>query len=306
MRATLVLAVCALVCALLPASVNADLDECRTRVTSLPQAAAAVAAAAPGAVICLADGSYGAVTLDADKKAPGVTLRAEHPGRATIAGASVDGSHLTIARFRIVGTYDVAPGSRGMTAAHNFFDLDAYTGDGVMACGSTETTCDDVSIVANRFVGRAEEDTIRANRYHDGPDADAYGLLIEGNEFVGTQETGDHNAVFKSVWVGDGLAIRRNRFRGGGVTAPVARFSAPQAPRAGQPVTLDAAATTCDDAPCTYAWSDEPPAGGAWPLGTGATLRYTFTGAGTKHVTLRVTDANGDVGRIERDVVVAR
>jgi hypothetical protein len=183
---------------------------CTTTVKAVAAAVDAVGAAEPGDVVCLADGAYGPVALDATKALPGVTLRAEHPGAATIAGAKLSGSHLTLAQFRMTGTFDVAPGSTGMTAAHNFFDLNAYTGYGVLACGSTTTTCNDVSIVGNRFAGRSEEDAIRANRYHDGPDADRYGLLIEGNEFTGNQETGDHNDVFQSVWVGDGLYFRRN------------------------------------------------------------------------------------------------
>jgi hypothetical protein len=193
-----------------PPTTRRAASPCTTTVDSVDAAVEAVHGAAPGAAVCLADGAYGPVSLDAIKARPGVTLRAQHPGAATIAGARLSGSNLTLARFRMTGTFEVAPGSAGMTAEHNFFDLDAYTGYGVMACASTTTTCDDVSIVGNRFAGRAEEDAIRANRYHDGPDADRYGLLIEGNEFTGNQETGEHNDVFQSVWVGDGLYFRRN------------------------------------------------------------------------------------------------
>ena len=44
-------------------------------------------------------------------------------------------------------------------------------------------------------------------------------------------------------------------------------------------------------APCSYVWADQPPSGGSWPLGSGQTLDFTFTGVGTKYVTLTVTDA---------------
>jgi hypothetical protein len=186
------------------------LPACDVIVSSLGGVGSAVAVAAPGAVVCLADGSYGRLSLTATKAAPGVTVRAQHPGQATLAGATLDGAHLTVARFRLIGSFDARPGSTGMTADHNLFDLNAYTGYGVMACASTTTTCNDVTIRGNRFVGRSEEDAIRANRYHDGPDADPHGLLVEGNEFTGNQETGGHNDVFQSVWVGDGLTFRRN------------------------------------------------------------------------------------------------
>jgi Bacterial TSP3 repeat len=184
---------------------------CNTVVPSVAAAQSAVAAAAPGTVVCLANGSYGHVNLSASK-AGEVMLQAQTPGGATIAGVTMSGSHLSVSRFRITGTIDVRPSSTGMTADHNFVDLNAFSGYGVMACASDGDgpTCNDVSILNNRFIGRSEEDAIRANRYHDGGDADSHGLLIEGNEFAGNQETGGHNDVFQSVWVGDGLTFRRN------------------------------------------------------------------------------------------------
>jgi hypothetical protein len=184
---------------------------CNTVVASAAAAQSAVAAAAPGTVVCLANGTYGRITLNASKSSE-VMLQAQNPGGATIAGATLSGSNLSISRFRMTGSFEPRPSSSGMTADHNLFDLNAYSGYGVMACAADgdDPTCNDVSILNNRFVGRAEEDAIRANRYHDGPDANPYGLLVEGNEFTGNQETGGHNDVFQSVWVGDGLAFRRN------------------------------------------------------------------------------------------------
>src|SRR4051812_24876687 len=59
---------------------------CTTTIASVSAAQSSVASAAPGAVVCLADGSYGKVSLDATKAKPGVTLRAAHAGAATIGG----------------------------------------------------------------------------------------------------------------------------------------------------------------------------------------------------------------------------
>jgi hypothetical protein len=50
-----------------------------TTVSSTSAAASAVNAGAPGATVCVADGTYGKLTLNASKAAPGVTIRAEHP-----------------------------------------------------------------------------------------------------------------------------------------------------------------------------------------------------------------------------------
>jgi hypothetical protein len=182
---------------------------CNTVVSSLSAAESAVAGAAPGSVVCLANGSYGRFEINASKSSE-VMLQAQHVGGATLDGATLGGSNLTVARFRMTGAFEPRPGSSGMKALHNYFDLNAYRGYGVMACASDDTMCSDISIIGNRFIGRAEEDAIRANRYHDGPDADANGLLIEGNEFAGNQETGEHNDVFQSVWVGDHLVFRGN------------------------------------------------------------------------------------------------
>ena len=45
--------------------------------------------------------------------------------------------------------------------------------------------------------------------------------------------------------------------------------------------------------------------GGNWPLGSGQTLDFTFRGAGTKYVTLTITDALNQSNSVEHDVTVA-
>src|SRR6185437_10681406 len=76
-------------------------------------------------------------------------------------------------------------------------------------------------------------------------------------------------------------------------------------PVTGQSVRFDATGSTCADAPCSYSWADDPPGGGSWPLGSGQTLDFTFQGAGTKYVTLTITDAANRIATIEHDVVVS-
>jgi hypothetical protein len=79
---------------------------------------------------------------------------------------------------------------------------------------------------------------------------------------------------------------------------PTARFtSSPASPVTGQAVTFDAADSTCEDTPCTYTWVDDGfdgASGAQWPLGNGATMSFTFHGAGVKNVRLTVADADGD------------
>jgi hypothetical protein len=201
-----------LLAALVPTAGGAA-PECATTVTTATAAVDAVAKASGGDVVCLADGRYEPLALASDAAPPGVTVRAQHPGRAIVAGATLDGTHITLAQLRITGQVTIGLGSVGMTVDHNLLvgqgpSSQAY---GVFVCPATPPDhCDDISITGNRFVGRFDEDVIRANVYRDGPDEDPYGLLIEGNEFTGNVEYGGHNDVLQTVWVGDHLVIRGN------------------------------------------------------------------------------------------------
>ena len=179
---------------------------CTINVTSVATAQSAVSGAAPGAVVCLAEGTYGKVTMTGSKASPGVTLRAANPGGTTIAGADISGTGLTIAYFDTTDEIEVEPGSKLITIQDNKLTGGYF---GVDACNSTTTTCDDVKIIGNKFEGPYGEDGIRANRYHDG-NGDGIGLLVEGNEFTGIRENGNHSDCLQSVWTGDNLVFRKN------------------------------------------------------------------------------------------------
>lgn len=181
-------------------------EECNTQTTSLAAAEAAVAAASPGSVVCLGDGVYGTLSLDADKTKPGVTLRATNPGQAVVDGVTMQGANLTVARLRIVSDAEVEPGSIGMTIEHNRIS-GGYMG--VDAGPTDSVTVNDVAIVGNKFIGPFGEDAIRLNRYHDA-NGDGIGVLVQGNEITGVRENGNHSDCLQTVWVGDHLVFRRN------------------------------------------------------------------------------------------------
>jgi hypothetical protein len=179
---------------------------CTSTASSLGVLTSALGAAGTGATICLADGSYGKLALNFSKAAPGVTIRAANPGKATIDGATLTGSNLMLADPNITDEIAIMPGSSGITISHNtitggYMGINMWTDD---------VSINDTKVIGNRFVGPFGEDAIRANRYHDGPDADPYGLLVEGNEFTGIRENGNHSDCLQSVWVGDHLYFRRN------------------------------------------------------------------------------------------------
>jgi hypothetical protein len=190
----------------LPGTAAADLPACTSTVSTAAAVQSAVTAAPSGSTVCLADGTYAKLALTGSKP---VTVRAEHPGQATVAGFVLSGADITTSQFRLTGTWEARPGSSRMTVDRSFFDLNAFSGFGVMACASSSTQCNDVTVSGNRFVGQSEEDAIRANRYHDG-DGDGRGLAIVNNEFTGNVEKGDHNDVFQAVWVGDHLVFSGN------------------------------------------------------------------------------------------------
>ena len=181
---------------------------CTSTVSSVSAAQSALSGASPGTVVCLADGTYGGISLSSSKAAPGVTLRAANPGGARIGGVQANASGYTISRFVIDGGVTIARNVDRTVVDHNrILAGDHY---GVFVCTATPPDqCDDTKIVGNLFDGAMEEDQIRANVYHDA-DGDGIGLLVEGNEFRGNTERGGHNDVFQSVWVGDHLVFNRN------------------------------------------------------------------------------------------------
>jgi hypothetical protein len=179
--------------------------DCTTTASSASALTSALSSASPGAVLCLADGSYAKLTLNASKAAPGVTVRAANPAGATIAGASLAGSNLTLARFVITNGVQVMPGASGMTVDHN-----RITGGGQgIDMPTSSTMVNDTKIVGNKLIGPFGEDAIHLNRYHDA-NGDGIGVLIEGNEITNVRENGNHSDCLQTVWVGDHIVFRKN------------------------------------------------------------------------------------------------
>jgi hypothetical protein len=174
-------------------------SECTSTVSSTSAAQSTVSAAAAGSVVCLTNGSYGKVTLSASKAAPGVTLRAQNPGQATIESASLSGAHLTLARFVIPDGVVIQPGASAMTVEHNRI---TGGGEGVDACPTEKTWCSEMRIIGNQLIGPFGEDAIHANRYH--------GLYVEGNEITQVRENGAHSDCLQTVWRGDHIVFRNN------------------------------------------------------------------------------------------------
>jgi hypothetical protein len=175
---------------------------CTVTLPDLGALTSAVAAAAPGSVVCIAPGTYGKLSL-AGRHAGEVVV--QPAGIATIAGADINGANVTLEGFNVTDEVTIREGSDHIKVQFNYI-TGGYMGVNLW---TDDVPISDVSIVGNRFVGPFGEDGIRANRYHDG-DGDGVGLLVEGNEFTGIRENGNHSDCLQSVWVGDHLIYRRN------------------------------------------------------------------------------------------------
>jgi hypothetical protein len=181
-----------------------NIKPCTVTLPDLGALTSAVAAAAPGSVVCLAPGTYGKLSVNA-RPAADVTIQPN--GIATIAGASLTGSHLVLEGFNVSGDeVTVQPGSDHITVQFNYISGGYF---GVDAGPTTSTTVNDVVIRGNKLVGPFGEDAIRLNRYHDS-DGDGIGVLVEGNEITGVRENGNHSDCLQTVWVGDHLVYRNN------------------------------------------------------------------------------------------------
>jgi hypothetical protein len=186
-----------------PGGQRRNIRPCSVTLPNVSALQSAVSTAAAGAVLCLAPGTYGRLSLTAH--APGEVV-VQPAGAATIAGATLAGSHVTLEGFNVTDEIDIQPGSDHATVQFNQIS-GGYLG--VNAGPTTTTTVDDATIRGNKFVGPFGEDAIRLNRYHDA-DGDGVGILIEGNEITGVRENGNHSDCLQAVWVGDHLIYRRN------------------------------------------------------------------------------------------------
>jgi hypothetical protein len=176
---------------------------CDQTVSSLSAAQSALGSASLGSVVCLANGSYGSLSLSTRRAAPGVTLRAQNPGGATLGGVSVSGGGVAVERF-VTGSVNVSSSANGVAFRHNSIS------GGVYVIGNTSSYAKNVEFSGNVVKpggGSGEKDTFMVQRFE--------GLRIEGNEIWVADEDGGHNDGLQTVWGGRGLIFRGNWIRGG-------------------------------------------------------------------------------------------
>jgi len=183
-----------------PPPVETDCDQTASSVSAAQSALSSISA---GSVVCLADGSYGSLSISARRQAPGVTLRAKNPGGATLGGVSVSGAGIAIEGF-VTGSANVSSSADGVAFRHNSIS------GGVYVIGNTSSYAKNVEFSDNVIkpgTGSGEKDTFMVQRFE--------GLRIEGNEIWVADEDGGHNDGLQTVWGGRGLIFKGNWIRGG-------------------------------------------------------------------------------------------
>jgi hypothetical protein len=176
---------------------------CDQVVSSVSAAQGSQGSATPGSVVCLADGSYGSLSLSMKRPAPGVTLRAQNPGQATLGSVTATGSGVTVERFN-TASLNVNAGGDRIAYNHN------TVSGGVYVIGNTSSYARNVDLIGNLLnarTGGGEKDSIMAQRFE--------GLRIEDNQIWIADEDGNHNDGLQTVWGGRGLIFRGNWMRGG-------------------------------------------------------------------------------------------
>jgi hypothetical protein len=178
-------------------------EDCDQTVSSVSAAQSALGSAAVGSVVCLANGSYGSLSLSMKRPAPGVTLRAQNAGGATLGGVSISGGGVAVERF-VTGSVNVSSTANGVALRHNSISGGAYV------IGNTSSYAKNVEFSDNLIkpgTGSGEKDTFMVQRFE--------GLRIEGNQIWVADEDGGHNDGLQTVWGGRGLIFRENWIRGG-------------------------------------------------------------------------------------------
>lgn len=195
---------------------------CTAEVASVAEAEAQVASAAPGALVCLAAGSYGAMNLTGAHAGP-VTLEPLPGASASIAGLGVaaGASNITIHNFTITGGVSLGAGDSHITIDHNDINGEGPGGDGegvetggvncaapnapvYPGCTSTPPSTY-ITISGNRIHGYglgATEDAIHLNNWQH--------VRVIANDIYDLEEHGNHTDALQSVWGGSDLLFERN------------------------------------------------------------------------------------------------
>jgi hypothetical protein len=178
-------------------------------VTTASATQSAFSAADGGEVICLADGSYGAISLTGNKAAM-VTVKAQNSGRASTGRVTITGSNVRVERLVATGGVRIVQPSHHIAIEHNRL-VGTGGGYGVEMPSDHTPPTPNLTVRGNKMVGPFT-DALRINGYGgtDAPGFPGWGLAIVDNEISGIIENGSHNDCLQSVWGGANLLFKGN------------------------------------------------------------------------------------------------
>jgi hypothetical protein len=185
---------------------------CATTVSTTAAALAALGTVPNGQAVCLADGSYGAITISSARAAD-ATLAAANAGGATLGRVTfaAGARHVGLRAFRLTNGVRVSPGAADVQIRNNLIQ----GGDGISFAGGINPvpggccTVNNLPLIqrvvidGNRFVGPYSEDAMQL----DGFD----GVTVSNNELTGvTSVGGAHADGVQTVHGGSNLSIVGN------------------------------------------------------------------------------------------------
>jgi hypothetical protein len=210
----------------------ARLAACSVVVSSVSGVRSAVGSAATGSTVCVADGSYGTLTVDA-RRSGFVTVRSQNPLGAvfdrvvvddasfvrfealTVRGRVENGQdnshHIQVLGSDVGGVFVQSPPkawagpgpSDWVIAFNDIADCGGFCVALVSESPSRYWPVSDMVVRGNKLGPMAGgADAIRIHNWRN--------LVIEDNEIFGVIENGQHNDCLQSVWGGQGLVFSGN------------------------------------------------------------------------------------------------
>jgi hypothetical protein len=156
--------------------------DCTTTISSVSQINAALT---PGAVVCLAAGTYGAVSITTSP-ASNATLTAAPGAHVVVDGVNIAGSNLTVSQLHSTGTINVGSGSPYPGFSHDIIehnDVGPTNGFGISVLSSTSTPSSYITIAYNRIHNTSDTSEGDALRF-DGWNH----LTVTGNDIYDIKE----------------------------------------------------------------------------------------------------------------------
>lgn len=173
-------------------------------VSTLSAAQSALSSASAGQVICLADGTYGSLSLAGSKTSPGVTLQAANPGKVTVGSISASGSGYTVSHL-ISGSATCNSGAKNIVFDHMKINGEA-SAYGSSSSAAGPCTWQYSEIGPQNGSGEKDSDRCWVN---------CVGLTWKDNLIHVANEDGNHNDGFQGYGDVHGLTFTGNRFVGG-------------------------------------------------------------------------------------------